>query len=349
MKIVSVVGARPQFVKLFPISRAIPPGIEHEVIHTGQHYDESLSQVFFDELKIPRPLFNLDVRSGSHAQQTAAMMIGLENAFFASMPDVVLVYGDTNSTIAAAIVASKMHLPLVHLEAGLRSFNRKMPEELNRIATDHLSDLLLAPSSQALENLMNEGLATRSVNVGDVMVDAVLLASNLPKNPESPVKDLKSGYIFCTIHRAENTNEPRHLNQVIENISKSTLTVILAAHPRLISICNKENIKLDRGNIKVISPQSYLNTIDLVKNSQGVITDSGGLQKEAYLLNKNILTVRHETEWTETLIGGRNRLDPVGALAASNWFEASSKISANVYGDGDAANKVLSVICKNYF
>ena len=170
MKILSVVGARPQFIKLFPISRAIPQGMEHEIIHTGQHYDDLMSKIFFDELKIPAPVLNLGVGSGSHAQQTANMMVGLENAFLDRKPDLVLAYGDTNSTLAAALVATKMHIPLAHLEAGLRSFNRAMPEELNRIVTDHLADLLLAPSDTAIENLTKEGLAIKSVNVGDVML-----------------------------------------------------------------------------------------------------------------------------------------------------------------------------------
>jgi UDP-N-acetylglucosamine 2-epimerase (non-hydrolysing) len=344
MKIVSVVGARPQFIKLFPISRAIPDDIEHEIVHTGQHYDESMSQVFFDELEIPRPIVNLEVGSGSHAQQTASMMVGLENAFLARKPDVVLVYGDTNSTIAAALVASKMHIPLAHLEAGLRSFNRKMPEELNRIATDHLSDLLLAPSNTAIENLTREGLGGKAINIGDVMVDSTLLAKSLILNSETSVIAKESEYVFCTIHRAENTDDPMRLSKLVKRISESPLHVVFAAHPRIVEKCRLIGITLEDLGIQVIQPQSYLSAIKLISEASGVITDSGGIQKEAYILGTPTLTLRSETEWSETLLDGWNKLDPFGELISENWINQGRGIRSNFLGNGDAAKKTVEAI-----
>jgi len=344
MKIVSVVGARPQFVKLFPITRAIPTGVNHEIVHTGQHYDESMSQVFFDELQIPRPIINLDVGSGTHAQQTAAMMVGLEKSFLETKPDIVLVYGDTNSTIAATLVASKMHIPVAHLEAGLRSFNRLMPEELNRIVTDHLSDLLLAPSDTAMTNLTNEGLESKSVNVGDVMVDSTLMAQDMIKDYKSRFRPINQTYIFCTIHRAENTDDPRLLSNLITKIANSPIHVVFAAHPRIVEKCRISDIDLYQRGIEIIPPQSYLSTIKLMREASGVITDSGGMQKEAYILETPALTLRSETEWSETLIGGWNQLDPTGNLISSDWTKQTKGERSNFFGDGDSAHKTLKSI-----
>lgn len=344
MKIVSVVGARPQFVKLFPITRAIPTGVNHQIVHTGQHYDESMSQVFFDELQIPRPVINLDVGSGTHAQQTAAMMIGLEKSFLETKPDVVLVYGDTNSTIAAALVASKMHIPIAHLEAGLRSFNRLMPEELNRIATDHLSDLLLAPSNSAIQNLVHEGLGEKSVNIGDVMVDSTLLAREMIKDESLFDKNQKRNYIFCTLHRAENTDNPDRLRMLFQKISNSPVDVILAAHPRVLKKCKDAQIDIDLLGIEVIEPQSYLSTINMVSHSRGVITDSGGLQKEAFILGVPALTLRSETEWIETLQGSWNLLDPSGDLISMEWFNIEKESRNEFLGDGNSSRKAIKAI-----
>jgi UDP-N-acetylglucosamine 2-epimerase len=344
MKIVSVVGARPQFVKLFPITRAIPAGIEHQIVHTGQHYDESLSQVFFDELQIPRPVINLDVGSGTHAQQTANMMTGLEMSFLETKPDVVLAYGDTNSTIAAALVASKMHIPLVHLEAGLRSFNRLMPEELNRIATDHLSDLLLAPSNTAMQNLIHEGLGEKSVNIGDVMVDSTLLAKEMIRDESLFGNDQRDDYIFCTMHRAENTDNPDRLRMLFRKISNSTLNVVFAAHPRVLNKCKDARINLESLGIEVIGPQSYLSTINMISNARGVVTDSGGLQKEAFILGVPTLTLRSETEWIETLQGSWNLLDPSGELISSDWFNMEKESRKEFLGDGSASRKAIKEI-----
>jgi UDP-N-acetylglucosamine 2-epimerase (non-hydrolysing) len=344
MKIVSVVGARPQFIKLFPISRAIPDGIVHEIVHTGQHYDDSMSKIFFDELMIPAPVINLEVGSGSHAQQTADMMVGLENAFLERKPDIVLAYGDTNSTLAAALVATKMQIPLAHLEAGLRSFNRKMPEELNRIVTDHLSDLLLAPSDTAIANLDNEGLGMKSLNVGDVMVDSTLMAQSMIKNYESNFLPTKPKYVFCTIHRAENTDDPKRLLRLITKIANSPIHVVLAAHPRIIEKCQISNIDLHQIGVQIIPPQSYLSTIKLISEACGVLTDSGGMQKEAYILGTPTLTLRSETEWAETLIGNWNQLDPSGELISGDWTSQIKGERSNFLGNGGSAEKTWKSI-----
>jgi UDP-N-acetylglucosamine 2-epimerase (non-hydrolysing) len=345
MKIISVVGARPQFVKLFPISRAIPTGVNHQIVHTGQHYDESMSQVFFDELQIPRPIINLDVGSGTHAQQTAAMLIGLEKSFLESKPDLVLVYGDTNSTIAAALVASKMHIPTAHLEAGLRSFNRKMPEELNRIVTDHLADLLLAPSDTAMTNLSKEGLGSKSINVGDVMVDSTLMAKKMIQDYKGVFLPLKQSYVFCTLHRAENTDDPKRLLGLITKIAKSPIHVVFAAHPRIIEKCRIGNIDLYQLGMQIIPPQSYLSTIKLISEASGVITDSGGIQKEAYILETPALTLRSETEWSETLLGNWNQLDPYGDEILADWITKTKGARSDFLGNGDSAERAIKSIC----
>ena len=349
MKIVSVVGARPQFVKLFPIARAIPTGVNHQIVHTGQHYDESMSQVFFDELQIPRPIINLDVGSGTHAQQTAGMMIGLEKSFLETKPDVVLVYGDTNSTIAAALVASKMHIPIAHLEAGLRSFNRLMPEELNRLATDHLSDLLLAPTTTALEQLQKEGLGQVSHLVGDVMVDALLYSKELVSGLKPISDEYPERFLFCTIHRAENVDEESRIRLILKKLSQSDLPIVLAGHPRLMLRVKQLGIDLDKLSIKVIGSQSYLRTIQLLMSSVGVITDSGGLQKESYLLGKPTLIVRSETEWPEVLEDNSNILDYM--LTNINNFHANQKRATGelkAFGDGNSSKRTLDLILREF-
>ncbi|MEI6689894.1 MAG: UDP-N-acetylglucosamine 2-epimerase (non-hydrolyzing) [Thermoleophilia bacterium] len=349
MKIVSVVGARPQFVKLFPISRAIPTGVNHQIVHTGQHYDESMSQIFFDELQIPRPIYNLDVGSGTHAQQTAAMMIGLERSFLETKPDVVLVYGDTNSTIAAALVASKMHIPVAHLEAGLRSFNRFMPEELNRIATDHLSNLLLAPTTTALEQLQREGLGKISHLVGDVMVDALLYSRELLSGLTPISDEFPERFLFCTIHRAENVDEESRIRLIFEKLSKSELPIVLAGHPRLVLRLKQLGIDVDKLGIQLIGSQSYLRTIQLIMSSSGVITDSGGLQKESYFLGKPTLIVRAETEWPEVLEGELSVLDFM--LVGINSFHVNQRraiIDFKTFGNGESSRKTLDLILREF-
>ena len=345
MKIVSVVGARPQFIKLFPISRAIPNDIEHEIVHTGQHYDESMSQVFFDELEIPRPIINLEVGSGSHAQQTASMMVGLENAFLERKPDVVLVYGDTNSTIAAALVASKMHIPLAHLEAGLRSFNRNMPEELNRIATDHLSDLLLAPTKSALDQLISEGLRKNSHFVGDVMVDALYLGKKMISGLEHGEELVFPPFVFCTIHRAENVDDELRIRFILERLAESELQVVLAGHPRLVSRLAELQIDPAHFGVKLIGSLSYLKTVEMLTKCTGVVTDSGGLQKESYLLGKPTLIVRSETEWPEILRKHASILDFELFMINKFYKDSNNEGDYNQsFGEGNSSKKAIDLI-----
>lgn len=343
MRIVSVVGARPQFIKVAPIANAMPQGIDHLILHTGQHYDEEMSQIIFDELKIPRPVDNLKVGSGSHATQMSALLISLENSFLKLAPDWILAYGDTNTTIAAALTAAKMNIRLVHLEAGLRSFNRKMPEEINRVVTDHLSDLLLAPSLTAMANLSKEGLHSKAVLVGDVMVDTIrsaeaILGSRVQKESGEP-------YLAATLHRAENTDDPERLTKLIGALASSPVPVRLVAHPRLVAKAREFNIPLSQGSILIEKPLSYLSMVELVLESLGVITDSGGLQKEAFLLKVPCVTLRTETEWVETLESGWNTLDPDGDLLSTRWWAHEYEpADRTVYGDGRASERAIRAI-----
>jgi UDP-N-acetylglucosamine 2-epimerase (non-hydrolysing) len=252
--------------------------------------------------------------------------------------------GIGKSTIAAALVASKMHIPLAHLEAGLRSFNRRMPEELNRIATDHLSDLLLAPSSTAMDNLAREGLGGKSINIGDVMVDSTLLAKNMLTNYKGGVEPENLKYVLCTIHRAENTDDLARLSELILKIAKSPIHVVFAAHPRILERCRLANIELGQLGIQLIKPQPYLSTIKLISEASGVITDSGGIQKEAYILGTPTLTLRSETEWSETLNGGWNQLDPFGDFVSEDWINQNRGERSSFLGDGDAASRAIKSI-----
>jgi UDP-N-acetylglucosamine 2-epimerase (non-hydrolysing) len=348
MRILSVVGARPQFVKLAPIAHAMKGRADHLIVHTGQHYDELMSDVFFKDLGIPAPDFNLGVGSGKHGQQTGAMLAGLEEIFEQVRPDWVLVYGDTNSTLAAAIAAVKMHIPLAHLEAGLRSFNRRMPEEHNRVLTDHSSDLLLAPTEVAMGHLANEGLAGRSVLVGDVMTDVLFGTKALLESRSEPLPlGMEAGsYYISTIHRPDNTDEPDRLKQIIESLASLDKPVVLLAHPRLIDLAARHGLDLEAGAIRVASPLAYPQLINAVMNSAGVITDSGGLQKEAFLLRVPCTTIRPETEWVETVELGWNVLvsDDLGSLASVVQRPAPAPTTAAPYGAGEAAKAVVSAL-----
>jgi UDP-N-acetylglucosamine 2-epimerase (non-hydrolysing) len=353
VKVVSVVGARPQFVKLAPIADAMTGRLDHDIVHTGQHYDEQMSDAFFTELGIPTPTLNLHIGSGTHAQQTSAMLVPLEEFFHEAQPDWVLIYGDTNSTLGAALVAAKLNLPIAHLEAGLRSGNRSMPEEVNRIVADHLSALNLAPSHSALENLTKEGLAEKSILVGDVMVDALNFARQ--KVEESPPPrvwqgDLDGDYLMATLHRQELTASRDKLGAVISALSSLHLPVFLAAHPRLIkTLENFDLMPLVGGSLQLIPPLGYLQLVDAVSRSRGVITDSGGLQKETYLLGVPCLTVRPETEWVETLIGGWNTLvwEDVSHIADFPPAKELADHHPEVFGDGKAAERVVELLLEN--
>ncbi len=348
MRILSVVGARPQFVKLAPIAAAMSGRAEHVIAHTGQHYDELMSDVFFRDLGIPEPDFNLGVGSGKHGAQTGAMLAGLEEIFEKASPDCVLVYGDTNSTLAAAVAATKMHIPLAHLEAGLRSFNRRMPEEHNRVLTDHSSDLLLAPTEVAVAHLASEGLSKRTVLVGDVMTDVLYqVRDKLSEQPMDLPLDLPAqGYYVCTIHRPDNTDSPARLSEIIASLASLSKPVVLLAHPRLLSLADKHGIELAQGAVRVASPLAYPQLINAVMNSAGVITDSGGLQKEAFLLRVPCTTIRPETEWVETVNLGWNTLvsKDLSVLAATVERPAPEATDAAPYGDGSAAHRTVDAI-----
>lgn len=348
VKIVSVVGARPQFVKLAPIAAAATAsGADHVIVHTGQHYDPMLSDVFFDDLGIPSPDVHLGVGSGSHGVQTGAMLAALDAVLDEHRPDWVLVYGDTNSTVAAALSAVKMHLPVAHLEAGLRSFNRRMPEEHNRVLTDHAADLLLAPTEVAAAHLASEGLAERTVVVGDVMTDVLYQVRDAVAGVPSPlVAELgvsPGQHYVATIHRAENTDEPERLAAVAAALAALDRPVVLLAHPRVVAKAAAHGIPLTQGSLIAHAPLAYPGLVSAVQHSAGVVTDSGGLQKEAFLLRVPCTTVRTETEWVETVELGWNVLaDTAGDVAAAVRRPAPAATRATPYGDGRAAERVVA-------
>ncbi|WP_315105864.1 non-hydrolyzing UDP-N-acetylglucosamine 2-epimerase [uncultured Microbacterium sp.] len=350
MKIVSVVGARPQFVKLAPIHKAfVAAGVDHVIVHTGQHYDPMLSDVFFEDLGIGTPDVHLGVGSGSHGVQTGAMLAALDAVFDEHRPDWVLVYGDTNSTVAAALSAVKMHIRVAHLEAGLRSFNRRMPEEHNRVLTDHAADLLLAPTQVAVDHLAAEGLAERTVLVGDVMTDVLFTVRDEVSSRPSPlVEDLglaAGGHYIATIHRAENTDDPARLAEVVAGLGALDRPVVLLAHPRVVAKAEAHGISLSQGAVVVHPPLAYPELVAAMLSSAGVVTDSGGLQKEAFLLGVPCTTVRTETEWVETVELGWNVLaQDAEEIARGVGRPRPEPTDAAPYGDGRAAERVVQVL-----
>lgn len=356
MKVLSVVGARPQFVKLGPIAAALTgAGVEHVIVHTGQHYDAVMSDVFFSDLGIPDPDVHLGVGSGSHGVQTGTMLAGLDPVLEEHRPDWVLVYGDTNSTLAAAVSAVKMHLPVAHLEAGLRSFNRRMPEEHNRVLTDHAADLLLAPTDEAMKHLIHEGLAERSVMVGDVMTDVchlvrdtvagTPLAEALDVSGLGEGLDLEQPYLLATIHRPDNTDTPERLGAILDALRAAPAPVVLLAHPRLVAKAKEHGLDLVGGSLYGTSPLAYPQMVRAVMGAAGVVTDSGGLQKEAFLLGTPCTTIRPETEWIETLEGGWNILDnDLTQLADVAVRQAPTSERGTPYGDGHTADRVAKVL-----
>jgi UDP-GlcNAc3NAcA epimerase len=350
MKIISVVGARPEFIQATPISRALRESGRHQeiLVHTGQHYDYSMSQTFFDDLGIPAPDYNLDVGSGSHAQQTAEILIRLEEVLLKEQPDLVMVRGDTNSTLAGALAASKLHIPIAHVEAGERSFDRRMPEEINRLVADSLADLHFCVSRAALEHLDAEGI-TKSVHwVGDVMLDAML--QNRPialrKSDIMASLGLKPGrYTLATIHRAANTDDPLRLQQIVDIFNNVSETVVFPVHPRTRKVLQQLGANF-KPHVKVIEPVGYFDIITLENNARMIATDSGGVQREAYFLAKPCLTLRDETEWTETVTVGWNKLvntDPAQALAA--WFSFSPPAEhPPIFGDGQTGRRIVQIL-----
>lgn len=353
MRVLSVVGARPQFVKLAPISNAfVREGIDHIIVHTGQHYDPMLSDVFFTDLGIPSPDVHLGVGSGSHGEQTGAMLARMDGILATYQPDWVLVYGDTNSTLAAALSAVKLHYPVAHLEAGLRSFNRRMPEEHNRVLTDHAADLLLAPTRVAQQHLAHEGLADRTVVVGDVMTDNLMYELEKLGDAPSPVGNELGfedfSYSIATIHRAENTDDPQRLESVLNSLRQVGHPVVILAHPRLVAKCKEHGIELAGGDLIPHSPISYPELLASVRRARGVITDSGGLQKEAFLLRIPCTTVRSETEWIETVELGWNVLvEPGEDLVKAASRPRPEDTAEAPYGDGKTAELVAKVLLEN--
>ena len=349
MRVLSVVGARPQFVKLAPITHALVGRAEHVVVHTGQHYDELMSEVFFRDLNIPAPDINLAIGSGAHGAQTAAMLAGLEPALERYQPDWVLVYGDTNSTLAAAIAAVKLHLPLAHLEAGLRSFNRRMPEEHNRVLTDHAADLLLAPTAVAMGHLADRrtGITQpvgRRRDDGRVVQNAGSASWTLLRcfRPASP----PARFYVATVHRPDNTDSADRLTAIVDGLAALDAPVLLLVHPRLAHLAAGHGIDLARGAIRPIEPLAYPQLVWAVQNSCGVITDSGGLQKEAFLLRVPCTTIRPETEWVETVELGWNVLvsSDLSILAATVQRDRPMPTDEQPYGDGDAAHRVVDAL-----
>ncbi len=346
MKVLSVVGARPQFVKLAAVARAFEgSGHEHVIVHTGQHYDALMSDVFFADLRIPDPDAHLGVGSGSHGVQTGAIFSAMDAVLEEHRPDWVLVYGDTNSTLAGALSAVKMHLPVAHLEAGLRSFNRRMPEEHNRVLTDHAADLLLAPTDVAMAHLRNEGLADRSVLVGDVMTDVLMLvrdgmADRVAALPDDVAAD--EPYLLATIHRAENTDDEPRLRKIVAGLSSLDTPVVLLAHPRLIARAASLGLDLRGGSLFPTAPLPYPEMVRAVMGSAGVVTDSGGLQKEAFLLRVPCTTLRTETEWVETVALGWNVLcGDLSGIADAVSRPRPSDTDSTPYGTGDAAQRIV--------
>lgn len=340
VRILSIVGARPQFIKVAPICWRAKENFSHEIVHTGQHYDELMSDSIFKDLEITKPIINFEVGSSSHAEQTAKIMVQLEDFLKSYKPDHVIVYGDTNSTLAGALVTSKMNIPTSHVEAGLRSYNRKMPEELNRIVTDHLSDILFAPTINAMTNLNTEGLQSKAIMAGDIMRETIEFAL-----AKSEPKLRANQYIYCTIHRAENTDEKSRLTHILNQLKSSSIRVKLYAHPRLIKKIKDFEINIDQEIIEICSPLPFIENIKTVSGAVGVITDSGGLQKEAYLLGIPCLTIRKETEWEETLTDEWNLLDPGGIQIAQEWWTKSRKNHiTSFFGEGKTSDTVISSI-----
>jgi UDP-GlcNAc3NAcA epimerase len=348
MKILSVVGARPEFIQALPVSRAIRAEHQEILVHTGQHYDYRMSQTFFDELDIPVPDYNLGVGSASQARQVAEIMQGMEEVLLKEKPDLVIVRGDTNSTLSAALVASKLNIPLVHIEAGERSFNRTMPEEINRLVADRLADLHFCVSQAAELNLAVEGITDSVHWVGDVMLDALLYARPIARAKSVILEKLQiesQHYGLATIHRAMNTDEPERLRQIIAAFNQVSETVVLPVHPRTRKALSNINLHLE-NNVHIIDPVGYFDMLTLEENARLIATDSGGVQREAYYMGVPCITLRDESEWGATIETGWNRL--VGAdqkLIRDNWFNFKPPSEhPPIYGDGTAAQGIAAII-----
>ena len=350
MKVLTVVGARPQFVKAAVVSRALRQelGMKEILVHTGQHFDVHMSQVFFDEMGIPRPDYHLGVGGGTHGQNTGRMIEKIEETLLAERPDWVLVFGDTDSTLAGAVAAVKLHLSVAHVEAGLRSFNRRMPEEINRLLADRLSDLLFCPTRTAVDNLRREGIGAGVHFTGDVMLDALIRFRPMAARKSKILERVESGsreYLLLTIHRAENTDDPGNLKRIIAALGELGEPVVFPIHPRTKKVLRRHRIPLG-GKFRAIDPVGYLDMLFLEMNAARILTDSGGVQKEAYMLGVPCVTLRNETEWVETAHDGWNIVagtEEKGILRALGRPFPSRPRRA-VFGDGHAAEKIAEII-----
>lgn len=352
MKALHIVGARPQFIKAWVVSRALAAGERHRqvLIHTGQHYDYAMSRIFFQELGLPEPDVNLEIGSGSHGAQTGAMLSALEPILQSEKPDIVLVYGDTNSTLAGALAAAKLHLPVGHVEAGLRSFRREMPEEINRIVADHVADLLFAPTETAVQHLSHEGIHEGVHLVGDVMVDAMRAAEPLLDERRGDLLErleVQPGeYGLLTIHRAANTDDGHRLQGLLAAVGRLDRPVIFPVHPRTGLAMTRNGERPVPTNVRVIEPVGYLDMLVLEKNSRGILTDSGGVQKEAYVFGVPCVTLREETEWVETLADGWNVLAGADAEAIlRGWQRPRPQVPVReIFGRGDAGARIVAIL-----
>lgn len=348
MKVVTIVGARPQFIKAGVVSHVLRKLHEEILVHTGQHYDREMSDLIFIDLKIPKPNYELGIGSGLHGWQTGQMLIRCEEILLAEKPDWVLVYGDTNSTLAAALAAAKLHIPIAHVEAGLRSFNRSMPEEINRLLTDHSAQLLFCPTENAVQILAREGISDGVHFVGDVMFDAVLQHSSFAREHSTILSKLNiapKAFVLVTIHRPYNTDKRERLREILNTLKVLELPVIFPIHPRTKKLI--EEFQLDISvNVNVIPPMGYLDMLALEQAAQLILTDSGGIQKEAYFFKVPCVTLRPETEWVETVTSGWNRLawGDVSTVLEAVHHPWPTEESSTIFGSGNASEKIVNLL-----
>lgn len=348
--VVTIVGARPQFIKAAAVSRAMAmsSGMAEKIVHTGQHYDQNMSDVFFEQMQIPKPHFHLGIGGRSHGAMTGRQLEGIESVLVQERPDVVLVYGDTNSTLAGALAATKLHIPVAHVEAGLRSRNRRMPEEINRVLTDHCADILFAPTDAARKNLLEEGVASENIHVvGDVMFDTAIYYRNQAVAPDvfESLNVETGAFILCTVHRAETTDDADRLAAIMDGLGRASLPVIIPIHPRTKENVQKFGIAVP-NNVHLIDPVGYFEMTWLEANCSIVATDSGGVQKEAYFHGKRCVTLRDETEWTELVDAGVNALAGHDADLIARLLVTQERFVADphLYGRGDSAERIVEVL-----
>lgn len=350
MKIATVVGARPQFIKLALFSRQLRVKHSEILIHTGQHYDSNLSGVFFKELHIPKPDYNLNVGSYGQGEQTARMLMGIEVILLKEKPDIVIVYGDTNSTLAGALAAAKLNIPIAHIESGLRSYRKDMPEEINRILTDHISSFLFCPTMSAVKNLRKEGIVKGVYNVGDVMYDALVFYLKIAKKKSRILSKFglcKGSYFLATIHRAENTNSEKKLKKIMDIFANLDMTVVFPVHPRTAKALKDFGLNKFGSNIMPVEPLNYFDMLILEANAKVILTDSGGIQKEAFFLNVPCLTLREETEWLETVSGGGNKvvgIEKHNVIKEINKFDKIKLKNNMIPFGGMACRKIIRIL-----